>query len=78
MENTAPDSSCNVAAFDIAFHVPVFHLSSERAPLINKPVTVKKIIKGRRRKIGRGSQMGARLTVGRNITLTLTLEKVQL
>jgi hypothetical protein len=34
--------------------------SSERAPHINKPETVKKIIKERRGKIGRGSQMDAR------------------
>jgi hypothetical protein len=33
--------------------------SSERAPHINKPETVKKILKERMEKIGRGSQMGA-------------------
>jgi hypothetical protein len=33
--------------------------SSERAPHFNKPETVKIIIKERRGKIGRGSQMGA-------------------
>jgi hypothetical protein len=33
--------------------------SSERAPHVNKLVTVLKIFKERRRKIGRGSQMGA-------------------
>jgi hypothetical protein len=33
-------------------------LSSERAPHINKPATVLKIIEERRGKIGRGSQMG--------------------
>jgi hypothetical protein len=33
--------------------------SSERAPNINNPETVKKIIKERMGKIGRGSQMGA-------------------
>jgi hypothetical protein len=33
--------------------------SSERAPHINKPETVKKIIKERMEKIGRWSQMGA-------------------
>jgi hypothetical protein len=32
--------------------------SSERAPHINKPETVKKIIKEKKGKSGRGSQMG--------------------
>jgi hypothetical protein len=35
------------------------NLSSERAPHINKPVNCLKIIKGKRRKIGHISQMGA-------------------
>jgi hypothetical protein len=34
-------------------------LSSKRAPHINKPETVKKIIEERMGKIGRRSQMGA-------------------